>query len=319
MAVELGGSIYQSSVTVPESFSNSKIKRQLYSVDTYYRESYEDLRAMWGEEMPKLQRLAAVVFKPEAVVGRRIHAGLDYFIRQSFLPLVARCFTYNRFIIREAWRYQFNVATRDRIRIVDILEPSTESIYVLFIDSSGDCTHSASERLSSLKGPSIPELRVPGQLRYELGVRSVLLNYVHTPDDTADLVREMGIYFREDERKDILRAIDETEAVPSKLIQTDIARTTNNVYARYPPHDLSFLSSLARVEHACHVKLRTAAPDVVLRCLEMLKKIATMESRDWRKLFDLLKTADVLVDPWDLIVIGTEVTESNLPGVAPLI
>lgn len=45
------------------------------------------------------------------------------------------------------------------------------------------------------KGPTDPKARIPGQLRYEIGRYSYLLNLVHTPDELTDVARELGVHF----------------------------------------------------------------------------------------------------------------------------
>ena len=50
----------------------------------------------------------------------------------------------------------------------------------------------ASVELTGLKGPTDPDARAPGQLRHLLGRYSYLLNLVHTPDEPADVLRELG-------------------------------------------------------------------------------------------------------------------------------
>jgi Nucleoside diphosphate kinase len=305
--------------SLPYYLTASSLKREFYALDPYFREGWEDAATTWGSELERLCKVtAAIVFKPEAVVGRRIERALVYLRSKGLVPVAAATFTYTRHIIREAWRFQLNVATRQRLAIVDILELATPSLFVIFRDET--CTDGdAAARLSSLKGSSIPSLRSGDDLRFYLGNVSVLINYVHTPDDAADLIRELSIYFPETERLALLSAVLQGRDVGSSLDER-IAE----LYSGTIQHDLSFSNSVSRAKKICAAKAHEFYdnPESLKRLnvfVDALNKLHPDSIRDWRDIFNEADALGLKISHWDKILIATQVTESNIPNVLPIL
>jgi hypothetical protein len=297
-------------VFVPDGMSSSEKKTVLYRVDTYFREALEELQDKWnGQILQKLFPVASIVFKPDAIVSRKILPSLDYLARHGFVPLGFKAFRYNRHIIREDWRYQFNVASRARIAVVDVLLSATDSLFVLLHDKTS--AHiSAAMRLKQLKGPCEPTRRVPGQLRYELGVRNTLLNYIHTADDPADIVRSFGVYFSSDTRSELHSAIDESADV-TKALEDYVKR----MYGIFAEQDIDFERCMARVEEAISTSRRGDVDYLMARCRDLRDR----RGNDWQTFFQQLSESGVEVSLWDFIVSATELTDCNMPDTEPLI
>ena len=101
------------------------------------------------------------MYNPDALVGRRIAPCLRLLLVHGFRVLSGAVFTYNRHLIRETWRYQFNLATPDRIAVVDTLLPATPSLLVVLRDERAGGDPPAAVRLGDLKGPSEPSCAGP--------------------------------------------------------------------------------------------------------------------------------------------------------------
>lgn len=179
-----------------QNFSAHAQKRHLYGADISFTSACE-LLARANSNIPAWKMLdgyTAIVFKPDAIVNRSIGPTLRFLKDHGFDPLEAMRFRYNRNMISEAWRYQINIATAARLSAVEALLSYCDSFFVLLSNP----THryrSASEHLTSLKGSAEVETRPGGSLRAILGNHSTFLNKIHTPDETADFIREMMIYF----------------------------------------------------------------------------------------------------------------------------
>ena len=65
-------------------------KAAYFSLDTYFRQTLADLQAAWGEELAgQIRPLASILFRPDAVVGRRIPACLAFLVGHGFAPIAA--------------------------------------------------------------------------------------------------------------------------------------------------------------------------------------------------------------------------------------
>lgn len=281
-------------VEVGERLTLLPDKRRLFAVDTYFREAYTDL----CDDLALLRRAALVVLKPDALVGRRIVPCLELLRGHGFRPVAARTFAYDRLLIRETWRYQFNVASDDRIDVVDLLLTASPSLMVLLWDERPREACPASVRLGALKGPSDPQLRRPGQLRHELGVVTALFNFVHTSDEPADVVRDLGLLL---DRADRRRLLAELHA--QRDGSAELRGCIDALQAAHPAHDLDCERSLDRLRHAPDAGVRRAAEAV---------------ARDRARWRELLPLGD-RIDRWDLLSIATAAIECNVPGVEPVV
>jgi len=293
---------------LPAELSEFQDKLDLYATDTYFLESWEDFIVTGGESPSSLSRFAAVTLKPDAVVGRTLRPTMEWLGEHGFEIVAAELVEFERHVTRGIWCYSWNVASRDRKDVVDILLPATPS---LFLALHGP--EEAARWLSENKGPANPKYRQPGQLRYGLGYCNTLLNFVHTSDEPADFIRELAVYFPAPARRRIYRAMAAGEnALPRA------ESLAHELEARFPPHDLELDASLNRVG-----ELAGAHPDGTgtdrARLQRLIEAIADGESRDWRALLDLVASVGIRCDKWDLIVIVTSLVQLDNPDVDPVL
>lgn len=294
-----------------DRMTESPRKRDVYDAEVYYREAMTDCLEHWPiDPLAPLSRMTTAMLKPEAVAGRMIHRSLDFFREHGFRVIAARTLRVDRLMLRELWRYRFNVATPERLLVMDLLMSAADALFVVLADAD-DGAATASARLKALKGPSTPSAREPHQLRSVLGIRSHLINYLHAPDEAADLVRELAILFGGPDRRQLLR-----EAAAGEDRTADAETLIAGLYRSCPLHDLSFERSLDRLE----VASRSAAgsPDQS-RAVSSLIADLRATRRDWRPLFACLDEMGARVDPWDRIVVLADVIEMSLPGREPLL
>ena len=213
-------------------------KLERYARDIAFREAWADLAACWGDEAEEiLSRLAFVLFKPEAVLARRLEEATGELERHGFAPVLWRLVRLDRNLVRGVWRYELAEAPLATLAAVDIAATAGVCLLVWVRDDRPEPGRYASVRLASLKGPTRQEGRRPGQIRYRLRNPALLLNFLHTPDEPADAVRELGVLFSADERLAIFR---ELRAARNVSLEPAFAAA----YAETPPHPLDLDASL---------------------------------------------------------------------------
>jgi hypothetical protein len=133
-------------ISVSSLLSCSARKRELFAVDPYFRDAWDDILDRWDREETtgKLLSLASVIWRPDAIVVRGVRRGLNAIRELGFVPVAAAIFRYNRQTVREGWRYQLNIATRERIDVMDMIMPATDSLYVMLKRTSADAMLPAS-------------------------------------------------------------------------------------------------------------------------------------------------------------------------------
>ncbi|MGP2540612.1 hypothetical protein [Pantoea eucalypti] len=232
---EVGHDSWKGLTVMPE-------KKTFYSRDVYFRESWGDAQKVFGENTVSfLQNIAVLVFKPDAFMARKCQAALEFLLHQNFIPIAWREFRYNHWTMREDWRYQLNQFSLDRIFLNEKLLTSDDCTMVIFRDDSKECKLPGTVRLQSLKGSSLPELHKPEQLRAILKSHNRLFKFVHTTDEPADIIRESGILFSSDERRDFFQEIvDNFKQNKSALLADYLSRKAS----RFSENDFSWPTAL---------------------------------------------------------------------------
>lgn len=298
-------------------FTKAQEKINYYSSESYFREGMVDATEVLGDDTLRvLHRYSIIVFKPDAVVGRRIHKALDFLIRRGFVPVHAMRKRFDRLSLREDWRYQLNQLTIDRMRLNTILADMGDALFVVLRDDDPDRSVPASVRLQMMKGPSFPDRQTPDHLRHVLGSWSRLLKFVHTPDEPADIVREIGIFLPSEQRRELWALMRESDNRDGAVV----AKMVEEIYADTPENQLDLAVSIERI--FSRLQERLSASDEVRDYYRRLKETIELCEKgnflDWRALERELMRHGIPVD-WDYIVLGAAFIHNSYEREAALI
>jgi nucleoside diphosphate kinase len=270
-------------------------KQRLYGADTYFQESHEQLSALTGDVTGFAQQHAALLLKPDAVVARRLDAAVDWLAGQGFRIVAADVTRLTRTMIRALWYFQWNLATPYRRRLAALFLEDADAL-VLLVRPDHDLDIPASVELTRLKGPTDPEARRPGQLRHALGRYSYLLNLVHTPDEPADVLRELAVHFDDAARERLVRSALAGEDRTAQALEL-----TGRLYAATKPRDLDFEPAVDRVRDA------------------VSRHAGTEAAATPRALLETAWARGIALDPWDTVIVGSSVLPMRHPGRAPVL
>ncbi|WP_037622961.1 nucleoside-diphosphate kinase [Streptomyces aureus] len=270
-------------------------KQRLYGADTYYQESHDQLAALTADVTGFAHRHAMLLLKPDAVVARRLETAVDWLSARGFRIVGAAVTRLTRTMIRSLWYFQWNLATPYRRRLAALFLEDADAL-VLLVRPENDLDVPASVELTRLKGPTDPDARRPGQLRHLLGRYSYLLNLVHTPDEPADVLRELAVHFDDTGRDRLFRS-----ALADEDRTEDALDLAARLHAATEPRDLDFEPALARLR-ATVSEYGGADPLAPPRAL--------LETA-WRR--------GTVLDPWDTVVVGSKVLPMRQPGRAPVL
>jgi nucleoside diphosphate kinase len=286
-------------------------KRAFYGVDSYFRDSWEDACDCLGAALDEfLSSHATLLVKPDAVASGRVEPTLDWLLDQGATIVAAERCLLTPHVIRALWQYQWNKATRDRRDLADILMPATESLLLVVRRETTDEVPYTIE-LSHAKGPADPAERRPGELRYSLGNENYLLNFVHTTDEPADMVRELGILVDGPTRRSVYRSVVE------RVDDRDRARRQAEDLARQVPRqDFDLGRRLARLAEAARAQPPSPGREAFLATLDAVE---SGRSHDWRALCEQAESAGIEVDRWTRIVVGTHLMTAAEPGREPIL
>lgn len=293
-------------------------RRRLYPEDVYFRELAEQLGAV---DPPALRRIldhgSFLLFKPEALAGRRIERALDYAAGHGFEPLGALRVRIDPRTLRELWRYQLNAAPLSTVRAVDMIMAAGDCLFVALYDTRGPerTGQTAAARLSDLKG-STRDLNTElgqGLLREALDCTVQCLNFVHAPDESADVLRELAVLFAWPDRAEPLRILG---TLPSPRAREDVRQEVRRLYARHPEHPLDLAASLKALRSAAQDDPGRAA--MTARLLHALEHLPGPES-ELLRLVDWLDYAPSCLGTWDRITLAAYLVDKQSSDRMPLI
>jgi hypothetical protein len=203
-------------------------KAGYYATEVCFRESLHDCAARGGldhhELGRRLRRTGLAVFRPDALAHGKVPQILDYYARLDLRPFFCAVVEIKHPMIREVWRYQLNLASRERIRLLNLLFNASPSILVLF--HAGEHTPvPCAAIMADCKGSTNPADRQGWELRAQLGSPHRVEVYVHTADEPADVVRDGGIMLGPETFADaLLEPRTETVAARIRALARDIGR-----------------------------------------------------------------------------------------------
>ncbi|WP_159002130.1 nucleoside-diphosphate kinase [Streptomyces sp. NRRL B-3229] len=294
----------ESACVVPEWLSREGRKREIYAGDPYYRDAWDDLTALLGTERSvadQLHRVVPIIVKPDTVAvrgGARLLAAVR---AASFVPVAWSKFRFDRHITRELWRYQLNVATRERIDVMDMIMPTGESLYILLRDTT-ESEIPATARLSEMKGPTRPEDREAHHLRRIAGAaQASVLTYIHVADEPADILRELGVFFERSERRHLLAALDSRKDVTEQVLAalTEVEAGTEASHLCWKP-------ALDRLDAQL-----LGRPDSA-ELAALLQQVRSGRSKDWQSLLVLADRFGLQWSHWDRVAVAAHLSARHL-------
>jgi len=281
-------------------------KEELYAFDFVADEAWADMIVRLGTSLWNfLDRFSYVMLKPEAIARRCACDVFNYLEVHRFRPVALRQVELGRSTAHQMWRYQWNAATIDRVRLTTFVNERCPSLMIVVRDES-DSDVPASVRLWGLKGSAHAEKRTADHLRTAVRMHNRMLGFVHTPDEPADLVRELGVLLRDGDRDLLLREV---------LLEIDVESPAQlkgralDFESRHTAHEVDPAAVVNRLVLGSCSPPVTAVIDAIRNGKKLpLAKVHTA-------------FGELADEPtrWDFITVAAEVIRHDRPGVPPMI
>lgn len=223
-------------------------RHEALAVDLYFSDCWEDVMEIVGPgAATALKRYALLVFKPEAIPGRRMLPAIDWLREHRFTPVAFESFTHTRHTMIDLWQYlRWTSGMTNLIPLAGMMHTSTPTLLVILRDDTEGHPARACDRLVRLKGSAIAERRNRSHLREVLRPPAEIFTFVHSSDEPADVVREVGVCLDRGPRRRLLCRLVDSGAHGDVCgeLRLEVAR----LEAGCAEHDLEFERSLRRVE-----------------------------------------------------------------------
>jgi hypothetical protein len=229
-----------------EWLTDHAAKNRLYPDDVFFREALADYRRLAPTARRELEHVAFLLLKPETIVRRSGARVLSFLHEHGYDVIGGRELYVSRHASRDLWRYQFNAAPLGVMRALDILFAAAPAICLAVADEGASRDRPAAARLAAHKGSYIRGIPTDS-LRGILGSPTLVLNFVHAPDDPADVLRELGVLIGQPDRSDFLAML--LGCRPATRHETTEA-VLGAAHERHPPGEIDSAAALARIEAA---------------------------------------------------------------------
>lgn len=246
-----------------------------------------------------LHSMTFLTLKPEAL-RRRLSARLiEYVESQDFEIVGSRPVRFNRLCARAVWRYQWTGATLDRVELMTRILESEDSLMMFLRDLRWEGRLPAAVRLHELKGSSaFTERRQRHHMRSIAQMRNRSLTFVHCPDEPADLLRELAIFFPLEEFREIV-------AMGLDLGSTGAQQQILDIESTVPEHSVDPEEVLGRTG--------TCWPPSVLSALE------NGHSMDLSDAWKAIDAHEVRHELWDVFTLVAEVINQDRTDRRPIV
>ncbi|WP_433662900.1 nucleoside-diphosphate kinase [Nocardia sp. CA-128927] len=260
-----------------------------YVDDTYLQETVDQLDRLGVDAAKFAREHSMLLLKPDAIVARSVEPTLKWLSDNDFRVVSAFRVAVDRHFARALWYFAWNIASPERRRLADLLVGISD---VLVLVVRGEDTElPVPVRLTEAKGATDPRKRKPGELRHLLGRHSYLLNLVHSPDDPADVLRELAIYLDEHRRATVIAEVGEGVDRSSEALTI-----ANDLYAQAPARSFDRAAAVERILGDLATAGAPVAPEFDAQSDAECARLLYSAWTDGRKL-----------DPWSVIVLGSYV------------
>lgn len=178
------------------AMSRSKKKLDIYSRDYYYEMSFTQAYDILQESLLfHMNNIALLIIKPDAELMNRIPQIIQWLFSNGYEILYVSELHVTHTQTKELWKYQWSSASIDRIIVNEKLMEMEHSFLLLLRNREYISTNNypLSVRLTEQKGAANETLRSEHHLRSILKPLNIIFNYVHTADEPADVIREIGV------------------------------------------------------------------------------------------------------------------------------
>ncbi|MFI0742325.1 hypothetical protein ACH4PU_30265 [Streptomyces sp. NPDC021100] len=183
-------------------------KAEVLRGDAYLREVWAELSMAGGTEGAYrfAEQVGLLWVRPDCFAAGKARAVLAAVRAAGFRAVGTEVVRLDWRGVRSLWAYELARATRERLWLLDAVAGLGPSLLVLYADDRPG-EKGVARRLTSLKGSNDPLARSAGSLREVTGSPNRALTMVHTANDGADVVREMGVLCSPAARRRLIPAV----------------------------------------------------------------------------------------------------------------
>lgn len=200
------------------------IKKQ----DLYYTLSNKIAESILRNDMGCLSKYALILIKPETLVANKLETVISLLKEYNFEPVYYKFMKISGAQVVALWNDSWADVSLERALINQIIFEENYSLVIILKNSSSNYQFNelsffdASTYITYLKGDTDKKLRIKGTFRDILKPLNYIINYIHTSDDTKNMIREIGTLFSINEIHTIFHIIKENQSYNYEIIKKEL-------------------------------------------------------------------------------------------------
>lgn len=187
--------------------TSSLKKQEIFSNDFYFELSYELASQILSSKMKNaLKDYVFLLIKPETFITNKIDILIKDLKKHHYELVYASLKAINHTQISELWKYMWSGASLMRI----ITNQEYYSRYLSGLLILRNTNYNDTDLCSfttKIKGSSSNGHYKESTIRYHMKSINTFLNYIHSPDEIADFIREIAVFFQWDDLNEIYHRI----------------------------------------------------------------------------------------------------------------
>lgn len=260
----------------------------------------------WGEIAPEFFfGYSFLLLKPETLARRLALTAIDFIVDRGLVPVAIASVPVQRSAAHHIWRFQWNAATTDRVELTNLVNAQSNSLLILLRDMHPGPVPAA-VKLWRMKGSAHAHRRTGEHIRTALGMHNRMLGFVHTPDEPADLIRELAIILEPSLLTTLLRASRRARDEPDELLIRRYKQNAAEMEARCRAHAVLPSEVENRRCHGGDLSL----PQTVRSALMASRSMTLLE------IFDAFGGELKARTDWDALTMAAELIEHERVGVS---
>lgn len=181
--------------------------------DLFYTLSKKTAKSILRDNIECLSKYALIIIKPESLVSNKLEMVISLLKKHNFEIVYYKFMKINASQVIALWENSWNNVSLERVLINQKIYNSYYSLIIILKNSHSNYQfnelifNDASTYITCLKGSANKAVRDKGTFRDILKPINYIINYIHTSDDTENMLREIGVLFTVDEMFTIFERI----------------------------------------------------------------------------------------------------------------
>lgn len=270
------------------SIINEKI--ELLSKDPHFQYGYEKFKS--SGIIADINNLAGIMLKPESFISGKAISIVNFYVNSGF-----RVINFKKIIISKNdllcfYFYPLHSATIERLELLELWATNNYFIFILLENKNYDNRFASSSTYATiLKGHSNKDKVDKNSLRFKLCKPIGILNYLHTSDESIDLIRDISIVLDKSELNNLTHWLQNTDNKDAELIDEINKLKPQNIISEF-----TYENSIENIKVLLQ-DINTESFNLKLKELE--------NTGQWSVFFTYLESLNINVTYWDKIIISS--------------